>query len=278
MLKFTVIVILQEGIRVSDKKYYSERHNLRERSKYDEGDLSELFVQTYFELSKSGLFEELIGYNDTWGNWKRGLIANDYNVFVYKRIGKKDLVPIDADVFYREQDIFDLMELFYDYVSLPNEYHEYDKVTGQDLYRKEMNNIINNYEKGYELTEEGYIRELINNGLEELIDSKQVSTTNATIEETVQTAKKKFLHHKADETDKRSAILEIGRELENLKKTKQLDLNNKDESELFQILNNFNLRHNRPDQLSNYDKEVFYPWIFYNLLAALDASLKLQKK
>lgn len=263
---------------MTGKKYYSERHNLRERGRYDEGDLSELFVQSYYELSRKMIFQELIGYSDTWGNRTTGLIANSFEAFVYKRIGKKDLVPIDDEIFYREDDVFDLIELFYDYASLPDELLGYDKLTGQDIYRTEMNSLLNNYDMGYELTKEGYIREILNNGLEELIDSHQEFTDNDAMEDTLKITKKKFFHHKADETDKRSAILEVGRILEMFQKTKRLGLNSSDESDLFHVLNGFNLRHNKPNQKPNYDIDIFYPWIFYNLLASLDASLKLQKR
>lgn len=267
---------------MSDKKYFSERHNLRQRSKYNEYDLSELFVQTYYELSHNRYFEELIGYSDNWGNWTRGIIAGSFDTFVFKRLGKKDLVPIDDDKHYSEEDVFDLIELFYDYVSAPvtnqSQGREYNKEAGRVELRKEYNNILNNYKAGYELTEEGYIRELVNNGLEELLDTNHEFDKDVDSENRIQVAKKKFFHYKSDETDKRSAILEVGAVLENLKKTNKLGLNNKDESELFFVLNAFNLRHNKPDQKTNYDKNVFYPWIFYNLLSAVDASLKLQRK
>jgi len=111
-----------------------------------------------------------------------------------------------------------------------------------------------------------------------LVDTNHEFENDNDSEKRIHVAKKKFFHYKSDETDKRSAILEVGAVLENLKKTNKLELNNKDESELFHVLNGFNLRHNKPDQKSSYDKDVFYPWIFYNLLSAVDASLKLQRK
>ncbi|OIJ12958.1 hypothetical protein BKP35_10385 [Anaerobacillus arseniciselenatis] len=266
---------------MSDKKYYSERNNIRERERYNEKDLSELFVQTYYELSDKKMFEELIGYTDTWGNRIKGKIAGSFDTFVFKRIGKRDLVPIDDEIFYREDDVFDLMELFYDYVSQPvkiQPIREYDKEAGKNEFRKEMNTILNNYGKGFELSVQGYIREIIDTGLEKVVDEKHEFVNDDDSEKRIEDAKKKFFHYKADEADKRGAILEVGAVLEKLKKTGKLGFNKKDENDLFEVLNNFSLRHNRPDQKPNYDKGIFYPWLFFNLLSAVDASLKLQKR
>ncbi|MCY9111151.1 hypothetical protein MOE45_08605 [Bacillus atrophaeus] len=261
------------------KKYYSERHNLRERERYNEYELSDLFVQTYHELHKQNFFEELFGYKDEWGVWQHGIVAYNIDTFVFKKIGTKGLFPIEDDRYYNEEDVFDLIELFYDYVSerkMPN--REYDKKAGQKIYLDEMNSVLNNYDKGYELTKEGYIRELLDNGLENLVDSSQEITSDCTFEEIVNNAKKKFFHYNADELDKKSAILELGGVLENLKKSNTLELLTTDESDLFHVLNKFNLRHNNLNQRPDYDKDVFYPWIFFNLLSAVDAALKLIRK
>lgn len=260
------------------KKYYSERNNYRIRDRYTEDDFSVLFVQTYYEVAKKKLFEELFGYTDNFGNNKAGLVGNDFNTFVFKKIGIKDLVPFDEDTFYPEGVVFDLIELLYDYSSLPNDYHEYNKEQGQIIFLNEINPILNNYDVGYELTLDGYIRKLIDNGLESLVDTQQEYKTTDGRTESTKDAKTTFFKYGSTEQEKRGAILEIGRQLEFLHKSNKLNLNKNDASDLFNLLNSFNLRHNKPDQKPNYDTDVFYPWIFYNLLAALDASLKLQTK
>ncbi|KYC92458.1 hypothetical protein [Bacillus amyloliquefaciens] len=258
------------------KQYYSERHNLRKRNKYTLLDLRELFVQTYNELERIDLFEELIGYSDGPWNQTPGIMAGNFELFVFKKTGKRDLIPIDIDNAYTEEDIFDLIELFYDYVSKPIiSGSKYDKASGQLEYRNEMNFILKNYDSGYELTEEGYIRELIDNGLENLIDSQYEFDDDKDSEEIVKKATKKFFHYNADDTDKKSAILEIAGLLENLRESNKLHFAKKDESDLFNLLNNFNLRHNNPNQQTKYEKNIFYPWVFFNLLSALDAALKL---
>ena len=48
------------------KKYYSERKG-RVLERYSEIDLSEVFVETYFLLSKRGVFELLVGRRDNKG-------------------------------------------------------------------------------------------------------------------------------------------------------------------------------------------------------------------
>lgn len=144
-------------------------------------------------------------------------------------------------------------------------------------YRTSINRVINIYGIGFELTEEGYIRELINNGLEELVNNNQELSDDVDSNNRIKDAKYNFFKYGSTEAEKRGAILEVGAVLEKLRDSRQLKLNSKDAGELFTVLNEFNIRHNRKDQKPNYDKEIFYPWMFYNLLAAVDASLKLQR-
>lgn len=208
---------------------------------------------------------------------------------------KKSILPFNKLKEYSEEEVFDLIEFFYDqleeYESPPSYYRNGQQVPNrliddsvltkeflQGVYRVKINNIISKYGLGYELTTEGYIRDLISNGLEILVDSEQGVIEDEDSRKKIKDAKNLFLSHKSDDVKKWAAITLLGGVLEKRQKTGKLNLYKKDENELFEVLNRFNIRHNRPDQISDYDKEVFYPWIFYNLLSALDASLKIQKK
>lgn len=52
----------------------------------------------------------------------------------------------------------------------------------------------------------------------------------------------------------------------------------KDDKELTHIMNTFNIRHNRPDQHGDYDKDIWYDWFFYTFLASIHTLVKLNKK
>lgn len=60
----------------------------------------------------------------------------------------------------------------------------------------------------------------------------------------------------------------------------QLDgvLTNKDDAALFNIANNFGIRHHNEKQQNTYDKAIWYSWIFYFYLATIHAALRLIEK
>ena len=55
-------------------------------------------------------------------------------------------------------------------------------------------------------------------------------------------------------------------------------LNKKDENDIFNIANNFGIRHHNKDQQTEYDKAIWYSWIFYYYLATVHAVLRMTNK
>ena len=55
-------------------------------------------------------------------------------------------------------------------------------------------------------------------------------------------------------------------------------LTNRDESDLFNIANNFGIRHHNTNQKTQYDSTIWCSWMFYHFLATYHAAIRLIQK
>ncbi|MCX5545193.1 hypothetical protein M3A49_38100 [Paraburkholderia sp. CNPSo 3076] len=55
-------------------------------------------------------------------------------------------------------------------------------------------------------------------------------------------------------------------------------LTSQDEADLFQLANNFGIRHHRKDQKTDYDSSIWLSWMFYYYLATIHACFRLIEK
>ena len=55
-------------------------------------------------------------------------------------------------------------------------------------------------------------------------------------------------------------------------------LTSKDESDLFNIANNFGIRHHNEAQRTDYDAGIWFSWMFYYYLATIHAVLRLLQR
>lgn len=194
---------------VGERKYYAERHNLTgEITNFE--DLVDLFVLTYSNLDESNYFAELYGYVDKEKVYHRGLIRDEeeeLDYFAYSKTYIDGLLPVYYKYYKNEVELFTVIELLYDYVSLfipLDETHKtvtFNKEKGQAEYRRKINSILSRYKNPVELNGEGYIVEKIDNGLRELIYQKY---DNSDINEQVKNAITEFMRYGATLDDKKT--------------------------------------------------------------------------
>lgn len=193
-----------------------------------------------------------------------------------------------------QDNIFDVIEFLYDRVSKPGvmvektndwsnvyyDYDRYDEVTGKEEFREMVNSFLANVGDGYELTFEGTILELGTTGLRSILQAEIVAYDEANVDSKVRNAINKWRSRHSSLDTKKEAIRELADVFEWLKKAKNLQsvLNSKDESDIFNIANNFGIRHHGPNQKTNYDLLIWYAWIFHFYLATYHASIRLLKK
>ena len=190
-----------------------------------------------------------------------------------------------------EEHVFDALEFLYDHVSRPGEwtsmttetgfnyydYDSYDKVSGQADFREHANIFLADYRSGYELTEEGVILALGTDGLQHILDAHIPAYDDVNVDSKVRNAIVKWRNRGLSLDEKRSAIRELADVFEWLKKSGHLSaaLDKKDESAIFDLANNFAIRHHDPKQKSNYDQTIWYSWIFHFYLATYHAAIRL---
>jgi hypothetical protein len=115
---------------------------------------------------------------------------------------------------------------------------------------------------------------LIDYGFENLI-AANIPTENEDIRNKVGHAIDKFRHHKSSLHDRRAAIRELTDVLEYLRPKAKAILSKKDDDDIFNIANNFSIRHYNQLQRDLYNKPIWYSWLFYFFLATIHAVSRL---
>lgn len=277
---------------MAKRKYYSVRtgrHPAGARLSLDK--VRELILATFLDFTRREYFQQAFGYDCIDEGQVQGELGSNVEGHFARKLRKQNLWPIGEKIQgYSEDDIFDVIELLYDLISKPVEgrYHNYnncgyhyytfDRPAGQREFRDEINEIIEDYGPGYELSSEGDILTLADIGLESLEGAQLPRLDPANVEQRVYAAVHKFRRHRSSLDDRRDAIRALADVLEFLRPRLKRALSSKDESDLFNIANNFAIRHHDDRQKANYDKSIWYSWLFYYYLATVHAAVRLIEK
>lgn len=190
-----------------------------------------------------------------------------------------------------EDHIFDVIEFLYDHVSKPgvmqqmttdmgwnyNDYDGYDKKAGQEEFKDTVNAFLHEYKTGFELTQEGIVLALGTEGLQHILGAEIPEYDEVNVDSKVRNAITKWRNRNLSLAEKKNAIRDLADVFEWLKKSKRLEdvLDKKDDSAIFDIANNFEIRHHDPKQKTNYDRAIWYSWIFHFYLATYHAVIRL---
>jgi hypothetical protein len=247
-----------------------------------------LFFIIYKEFSKRCYFQEAFGFHCVDAGPIDGYLGSDIEAAMFRRVRKSNLWPIgEAYKRYSDDDLFDVIEFLYDCVSEPVEgdyhsysdcgwhYRDFDRDAGRAEFRHEINTILQDYRDGYELSEAGEILEGGQPWLAPLLDAQLPSYNPINVENRVEAAVIKFRRRGTSASDRRDAIRDLAEVLEFLRPKLKITFASKDENDLFNIANNFAIRHHNEQQRRDYDQAIWYCWIFYIYLATIHAALRL---
>lgn len=253
--------------------------------------LLRLFRNLYVLLEQDGYFQESFGFHCVDAGDVPGSLGVDVEAQMLRILRKQNLWPIgDNCLEYTEDDLFDVIEFLYDHVSKPVggyehtfancgwHYDQFHPEQGQEKFRRELNVLLCDYGDGYELSKAGEILLKGTPGFDRLFEAVVPTDDPENIEARVQAAISKFRRHRSTWEERRVAIRDLADVLEFLRPQLKKVLTRKDESDLFNIANSFGIRHHNLQQQTNYDKAIWYSWMFYYYLATIHATLRLIEK
>lgn len=267
---------------MTDKMIFSKRHGLYDKPSLTLDALIELVANATHSFRDLGFLDEAMGpMGDSPNSYRvrTNTMGPNVELYFFRKTGKRNMFPVIPNGFYSKEDIFDILEIIHDHVSeFDNVWDCFDKQPAQLRFRTEVNEFLNWFEEGWEITTDGYVCRLPIEGFRELVEEDFSSGDGVNITSRIKSAIALYRRRVSTLDDKRDAIRGLGDVLEYIQKSGNLKFTKKHESDLFHILNRFGIRHHKPDQETDYDNDIFFDWMFYHYLAAVHAAVRLMDR
>lgn len=189
-----------------------------------------------------------------------------------------DSQPISDDI------LFSVIEFFHDRALRPRtrslhpyancgwHYDNHNRESGAAVYRWRVNELLGRYKIGFRLGNAGAEKgRMIRYASQDLDDfaNQLASETALTQDQKIAEAIRLYRSHSSSVHNMRAAVAQLSGYLENNRKLfKAREMTSGDEADLFNIFNNFYIRHDNDKQKKNFGVE-YLDWIFWTTLAAI---------
>ncbi len=266
------------------KDYYLARPH------YSLSGLKDRFLALYRKWETEGWFNELLGSRCvSKGKDRPGVAGDDIAAFFDSRTRRRGLWPVaDRLPMYTETELFAVIELLHEHIAILSVLdREHDKCEcggclvyfdadgGRREFRHAVNDCLRHYGLGYVLLERGEVVPLPDAELPILLDAAIPSHPDKWVNERIANAKARFRKPGAPLEDRLAALKELADVLEAIRDDCKRLLDSSDEGELFKIANTFAIRHLRSGEKKDYDRDIWYTWIFCAYLSTIQLVLRL---
>lgn len=291
---------------MSDKAlpYYSERHGRAPRGEpLTIEEQRRLVVSVFDSFRERAYFQEAFGYECVDGD-QYGAVGRDPDAFFLRKIGRGHIWPywysdprvptLLRSTWAEKWDpdtLFDVVEVLHDHVSAPTKTHyhsfancghhatHFDRAAGRHEYRAEINTVLERHDPPYELGSDGRIIERVPDEFRPLLEANTpVDVDEDMITAKITSAVQAFRERGASIDDKRHAVRDLADVLEAIRDDVKQLMQSKDEGALFDLANNFAIRHHNRIQQKEYDREPWLRWAFYVYLATIHAVLRVRDR
>lgn len=210
-------------------EYYSQRTGKNPNLKgLPLEDVIGLFQKIYQQLKQDGYFTEAFGFWCVDAGHVPGKVQ-DVELEMLLKIKKKHLWPIaDWSNNYSEDDLFDVIEFLYQYVSKPidgtmHSYGEcgmhwetFNKKEGQLVFVDRINDLLSHYCNPFELSIDGEILGKPDAGFEKIFEA-DIPSNDENIRNRIDSAVLQYRRHGSTLDDRRQAVRDLADVLEYLR-------------------------------------------------------------
>jgi hypothetical protein len=152
-------------------------------------------------------------------------------------------------------------------------WEKFDRVQGRTKFCEKINVALSHYEGSFELSPTGEVLRKAEFGFEPIF-AAELPMSDDNVVGRVNAAVLRFRRHGATIDDRRQAVRDLADVLEYLRPKIQGLLVSKDEGDLFNIANNFGIRHHNDRQKTNYDASLWLNWMFYFYLSTIHVVIR----
>lgn len=244
------------------------------------------FIALVAELDDCGYFDKRFGKDCV--DEERG---HQPDTLIQRELGVSGLWPLEHRRLVDDIDLFfDVVELLHDLVSRPcvRWYHQYSGCgwhynqfeiePGRIAYRWRVNKILERSDIGLRVAEEGDdIGRLVaaTDDARTRLVHVMAARDDGEPANQVRHALALFRERGADRNQKRSAVVTLALVLEERRHNVLKDaMLNSDRGALFDIANNFHIRHQKADQKRDYD-DFYLDWVFWLYLASIELTNRI---
>jgi hypothetical protein len=295
-----------------DRAYYSQRSGRGPLANPSIVDLARALTLTVEEMDRRDYLQEWHGFHCVDVGESTGRAAMALADHIEAETGWRYAWPLhdpvvdvaeemrslrgewDSELQQEEDKLFDLIEYFHGHVSegIKDDaegsfFHSYgecgwhygafDPAPAQAVFRERMNRSLMNYRGGFRINEDGQIEHTADEGLDQLIDAV-LPAKDPDIARRVASAIALYRNRGRTEEDLRLAVRELVDALEKLRPVMKAEMLQGDEGALFNIANNFTIRHLRENEKGNYDSAIWHQWMFYVNLSTIHVITRLMNR
>jgi hypothetical protein len=243
-----------------DRVYYSQRIGRSPLANPDMNDVARVLALTVAEMWQRGYMQEWYGYHCVDAGNVDGRAAMPLPAHIEGETGWRWPWPPHDPLFHN---------------GCGWHYGAFDPGPARALFRSRMNRTLTKYLGGsFWISENGQIEHTADDGLDQLIDAP-LPTKEPDIVRRVEGAIAIFRNRGRTEEDLRLAVRELFDVLEKLRPQVKAEMLTADEGALFNIANNFTIRHLNEKQKGNYDSAIWHHWMFYVNLSTIHLITRL---